>query len=123
MSWYTKPAIGIFMAMIFNSQATAVSPLNRTLLCDPEIIRSTDGVIKNYDWEILADWQLAISEEKDKFVVSGARARVATDGDFDLPGDVLELLKASDKVAHIITWNISVKHDEECNRFLAVSSK
>jgi len=123
MSWYIKPALGIFMAMTFNGPATAVSPLNRTLLCDPEIIRSTDGVIKNYDWEILADWHLAISEEKDKFVVSGARARVATDGDFDLPGDVLELLKASDKVAHIITWNISVKNDEECNRFLAVSSK
>ena len=66
---HLKSVLGIVMAMTFNSPAEAISPLNRTLLCDPEIIRLTDGVIKNYDWEILADWQLAISEEKDKFVV------------------------------------------------------
>lgn len=122
ISRYLKSALGIVLVISSSSPAVAVSPLKGSLLCDPEVIRSIDGVTKNYDWEILADWQLAISEEKDGFVVSGARARGTAEGTVDLTGDVTKLLKRSTKVAHVNLWSISTRHDEECLRFLAVSS-
>lgn len=117
-----KLAVGVVVVFNFNSPAIAISPLRGPLLCDPEIIRSTGGGTKNYDWEVLADWQLVISEEKERFVVSGARARVITDSNVDLTGDIAKLLKASAKVAHVNMWSISIRHDHECVRFLAVRS-
>ena len=120
---HLKLAVTVLVVFNFNSPAEAISPLKGPPLCDPEIIRSTSGGAKNYDWEVLADWQLAISEEKGGFVVSGARARaqVITDGTVDLRGDIAKLLKASAKVAHINMWNISIRHDRECVRFLALN--
>ena len=111
------------MILACNKSAFAISPHKQSLFCDPEVIRSIDEVTHNRYEEISSEWRLAILEEKDRFVVSGARTRVIGESGFPSTDEIIWVLKTSAKVTHLRGWDITVQSDADCSRFLATSPK
>ena len=111
------------MVSACNDPAMAISPTKQPLFCDPEVIRSTDEVTQKRYEEMSSKWRLAILEEKGRFVVSGACIRVAGESTFPSKDEIITVLKGSARVMHIHHWDITLRSDENCDRFIATSVK
>ena len=111
------------MVFACTDSALSVSPLKQPVLCDLEVIRSIDGASQHRYEEMASGWRVAILEENDRFLVSGARARITNESSSRLKEGIVELLTASAILASTGIWDITVRSDGECDRFTAIRFK